>query len=44
MEDLMNTLIPAAVCAVVLPIAFLLGRGCLGCLVRSLPRKGLSRK
>jgi len=38
MVDLTNTLMAGAVGTAVLPIAFLLARGCLLCLVRSLAR------
>ena len=39
MEDLINTLVTAAVVSAVFPIAFLLARLCLVGLVRSLPAK-----
>ena len=44
MEDLVNTLMLGAVGAAVLPIAFLLARGCLVGLVRALPHKAPERK
>jgi hypothetical protein len=44
MEDLMNTLVLAAVASAAFPIAFLLARMCLVGLVRALPAKAPARR